>query len=182
MGALLPTKHQEEFHRQSSAATTLKKKSTLPKQGRDDLEVFSKQTSFLVLMLKNVRNHPALFLGAVLTQLVAWTAGRIDVSDVLYHLATDALLITGMSRPGCSAHHWHVKAQRARLWQQRSSVPNAPLPLQTGNAPLPSRQGCLVVGNVVGGGSLHQPTTSACKGWEAAPYTQPGSSWQPSAC
>ena len=35
MGALLPTEHQEEFHRQSSAGATLK--STLPKQGRDDL-------------------------------------------------------------------------------------------------------------------------------------------------
>ena len=62
MGALLPTEHQEEFHRQSSAGATLK--STLPKQGRDDLEVFFKQTSFLVLMLKkNVLNHPALFWG-----------------------------------------------------------------------------------------------------------------------
>ena len=54
----LPPEHQEESHRQSSAATT---KSTLPKQGRDDLEAFSKQTSFLALMLKNVLNHPALF-------------------------------------------------------------------------------------------------------------------------
>ena len=138
----------------------LKKKSTLPKQGRDDLKVFSKQTSFLVLMLKNVRNHPAPFLGAVLTQLVAWTAGRIDVSDVLYHLATDALLITGMSRPrelGCGNN---VVQSRTPRFPSRQ---------------LPSRQGCLVVGNVVGGGSLHQP-------WEAAPYTQPGSSWRPSAC
>ena len=58
MGALLPPERQEEYHRQSSAATT---KSTLPKQGRDDLEAFSKQTSFLALMLKNVLNHPALF-------------------------------------------------------------------------------------------------------------------------
>ena len=126
MGALLPTKHQEEFHRQSSAATTLKKKSALPKQGRDDLEVFSKQTSFLVLMLKNVRNHPALFLGAVLTQLVAWTAGRIDVSDVLYHLATDALLITGMSRPrelGCGNN---VVQSRTPRFPSRQGTPRFP--------------------------------------------------------
>ena len=67
-------------------------------------------------MLKNVRNHPALFLGAVLTQLVAWTAGRIDVSDVLYHLATDALLITGMSRPrelGCGNNVVQSRAPRS---------------------------------------------------------------------
>ena len=40
-GALLPTEHQEEFHRQSSAGATLK--STLPKQGRDALEVYFKK-------------------------------------------------------------------------------------------------------------------------------------------
>ena len=90
MGALLPPEHQEESHRQSSAATT---KSTLPKQGRDDLEAFSKQTSFLALMLKNVLNHPALF-----------GPGSQRCRDVFSHLATDALLNTGMSRPrelGC---------------------------------------------------------------------------------
>ena len=70
MGALLPTEHQEEFHRQSSAGATLK--STLPKQGRDDLEVFFKQTSFLVLMLKK-RAKSSSFRGS--PQLVAWAAG-----------------------------------------------------------------------------------------------------------
>ena len=44
MGALLPPQHQEESHRQSSAATT---KSTLPKQGRDDLEVFFQTNKLL---------------------------------------------------------------------------------------------------------------------------------------
>ena len=99
MGALLPPEHQEESHRQSSAATT---KSTLPKQGRDDLEAFSKQTSFLVLMLKNVLNHPALFgPGSQRCQRCIQPLGH-----------------------GCSAQHWHVKAQRARLWQQGISAPN----------------------------------------------------------
>ena len=100
MGALLPPEHQEESHRQSSAATT--KKSTLPKQGRDDLEAFSKQTSFLVLMLKNVLNHPALFgPGSQRCQRCIQPLGH-----------------------GCSAQHWHVKAQGARLWQQCISGPN----------------------------------------------------------
>ena len=45
MGALLPTEHQEEFHRQSSAGATLK--STLPKQGRADLEVFFQTNKLL---------------------------------------------------------------------------------------------------------------------------------------
>ena len=90
MGALLPPEHQEESHRQSSAATT---KSTLPKQGRDDLEAFSKQTSFLVLMLKNVLNHPALFgPGSQRCQRCIQPLGH-----------------------GCSAQHWHVKAQRAHI-------------------------------------------------------------------
>ena len=65
MGALLPTEHQEEFHGQSSAGATLK--STLPKQGRDDLEVFFKQTSFLVLMLKKRAKSSRPLLGAVLS-------------------------------------------------------------------------------------------------------------------
>ena len=65
MGALLPTEHQEEFHRQSSAGATLK--STLPKQGRDDLEVYFKQTSFLVLMLKKRAKSSRPLLGAVLS-------------------------------------------------------------------------------------------------------------------
>ena len=86
MGALLPPEHQEESHRQSSAATA---KSTLPKQGRDDLEAFSKQTSFLVLMLKNVPK----------SSRPLCAPGHNDVSDVFSHLATDALLNTGMSRP-----------------------------------------------------------------------------------
>ena len=95
MGALLPTEHQEEFHRQSSAATTLKKKSTLPKQGRDDLEVFFKQTSFLVLMLKKRAKSSRPLLGAVLS---LWpgpqvpkcisresSPGHIDGNDVFCH-------------------------------------------------------------------------------------------------
>ena len=93
MGALLPTEHQEEFHHQSSAGATLK--STLPKQGRDDLEVFFKQTSFLVLMLKKRAKSSRPLLGAVLS---LWpgpqvpkcisresSPGHIDGNDVFCH-------------------------------------------------------------------------------------------------